>query len=423
MLVLVAVLLGVAVAAHAGGAPIPESPDPAPAPPPVVADAASAETAPAPAEPAPAETAPEATVTEPTAAMSAADREAILAEIAELRSRLNDLTQRLDASPPPAPPADDAEEDYPTSDISGDMIVEYQARFGENVARPNTFELRRFWLTASGKLREDTTYKIQGAVTTGSGDDIPRDVYIDHQINDESSIRIGQWEMPMGYSTVLDPMTNPLPAASLINEGGTWNGWRFYGMSPNRQIGAMYQYRDDHNLAQFAIYNGNGRNDRDENSAKDVNLRYNYISAGKRHEAGLAYRRGAQFDQSLAANLLETWGLEYRYNGRKNVVMVEAMTGNTRGNGALVDQTGYAIDYVYWPDGSKPQAWWPSKGSGDEFYTARWEQAWRNNDYTDRCSIFWLGYGKYHSDDWRTQVALGLQRYDQRLYVTTIMKF
>ncbi len=408
---------GLAASALAGGAPLPTADDAPPAAP--LPEAAAEAAAPAPVAEAPPAPAGE---TEETAALSADDRDEILAEIAELRARLDELTERLDAAPPPPPPAEDTEEDYPTSDLGGDLLFEYEGRFGGNVAQPNAFRFRRVRLSAEGNLRDDTTYRVQAEMTSGAND-IPMDVYIDHQINDESSVRIGQWKMPLGYGNSMDQMNTVLGAPSLINGGGVWNGWRFYRMAPDRQLGAMYQYRDTHNLAQFALYNGSGRNALDENSAKDVNLRYNYISAGKRHEAGLAYRRGAQYDQSLAGNLLETYGLEYRYNGRKNVVMVEAMTGNTRGNGALVDQTGYAIDYVYWPDGSKPQAWWPSKGSGDEFWTARWEQAWRNNDYNDRCSILWLGYGKYHSDDWRTQISLGLQRYDQRVYVTTLMKF
>lgn len=352
---------------------------------------------------------------------TAEDREAILAEIAELRSRLNDLTKRLDAAPPPAPPAEDAEEDYPTVDWGGDALFQFESGFGESAVTPG-FRLRRARFAASGRLREDTAFQVK-AELVGGGDDIPRDVFIEHRASDQSTVRIGQFKMPQGYQHLLSRMDNLLAERSLISDGGAWNGRQIRRLSPERQIGAQYTYRDSHSTAQLAVFNGNGRNRRDENSALDVAGRYLYTSAGRRHEAGLSYHEGAQFDQRAPGNRLRTWGLEYRYNGRKNVVMVEALSGKARASDRLIPETGYSIEYVYWPDGSKPQAWWPSKGSGEEFYVARWEQAWANNDYRQRISLLWLGYGRYHSDDWRTSISVGLQRHEQRVYVQTALKF
>lgn len=363
-------------------------------------------------------------------ALSSEERAALEQRVADLETELaelKDLLLAIGSTPPQAATqavtvVEEEEEDYPTSDFSGSGMLEYRHLFNEPGV--NTGRIRRARITVRGDLSDDTSYKMD-VDGTGGARDLVRDLYISYDASDSSTWKIGQFKMPQSYAQNLSRMSQPLPERPLVSEQSTWNGAQFYGLAANRHLGLQYQYQDDdgRNTVQAAIFGGAGRNTRDENSSKDFAIRYQYADEDDRHQAAISYRTGQQYDPTVAGNYLQTWGLEYRYHGQKHWVETEWMTGQARGNGALVGECGGYIQWIYWPDGTKRYAYWPSKGSGDEFWSLRLERIARTANPGNRASVAWLGYTRFLEDDWKAQLAFGYQRGEQRLYLTNYWKF
>lgn len=342
------------------------------------------------------------------------------AELAELKDMLRALVPSGEAAAPPAA-TEPEEEDYPTSDWSGDAVVEYRHIFGQPGA-VSTGRISRQYITVRGDLSDDTSYKID-VDTAGAGKDLLRDAYIRYRASSSSTWTLGQFKPPQGYAQFLSNLDQPLPARPLVSDDATWNGFRSYRLATSWQLGAQYQYREDEHTLQAAVFGGVGRNALDENSNKDMVLRYQYSDSDSRHQAALSYRFGQQYDGSVAGNYLQTWGLEYRYHGEKHWVEAEWMAGQARGDGALVDEYGGYVQWIYWPDGTKRYAVWPEAGSGDEFWALRLERLGRTHYPGSRVSLAWLGYTRFIEDDWKAQLALAYQRDEQRLYLTNYWRF
>ena len=173
---------------------------------------------------------------------------------------------------------------------------------------------------------------------------------------------------------------------------------------------------------RVAVFSGAGRNKMDENSHKDIVLRYQYSSADSRHRAAVSYRAGMQYDGSPGDHL-QAWGLEYCYHGAKHWLEAEWTAGQARGDGQLVDSAGGYVQWIYWPDGISRYGYWPEDGSGDEFWTLRLERLSRPSHPGSRVSLAWLGYTRFIEDDWKAQIALAYQRSEQRLYLTNYWSF
>ncbi len=359
-----------------------------------------------------------------------ADRDALEQRVADLERELAALKGALaeDAAAEAAaqaetpPVSEPAEPDYPTSDWSGSAIMEYRHLFGPS-AGVSGGRLRRARLGVKGALSDDTTYQVELDGAAGAND-LPRKVYIQYRPSRSSTWTLGQFKMPQGYAQLLSRMDQPLPERPLVSENSTWNGSKFYGLAPAYQYGAQYQWVDSdrRHTVQAAVFSGTGRNKGDENSSKDLAIRYQYSTPDMRHQAAVSYRTGEQYDGS-PGNYLQTWGFEYRYHGAKHWLEAEWMAGQARGDGQLVDSAGGYVQWVYWPDGTSRYGYWPEDGSGDDFWTLRLERLSRPSHPGSRVSLAWLGYTRFIEDDWKAQLALAYQRGDQRLYLTSYWQF
>ena len=362
----------------------------------------------------------------PTAAPEGSGTNSIEARIAALEAEIAALKAEVsgakEVDPKTASAPTTAKTGYPTGDLGGYIQMDWEQHFGPGAGISGLVP-RRVRLEYVGKIATDVDYKVSVEGASAAAD-LVRDAYIRYRgSSGKHTWTLGQFKMPQGYADLLSDTNQLLGTRPIMMEAATWNGTRFTAIAPSRQLGVQYACTDSHNLAQAAIFGGNGRNVMDENSAKDLAVRYIYSSSDKRHELGGSVRVGQQFAGAAAANLTNV-GFEYRYHGKKWQVLAEGLTGSVRtANNTLRPQAGICLDLVYWPDGTKRYAWWPEAGAGDEYWMARLERVWRDQRFANSVTVAWLGYGRYVRDDWRFTIALGVQRQEQKLIFSNTVRF
>ena len=362
----------------------------------------------------------------PAPVPEASGAKSIEARIADLEAQIvalkAEVAQFKEGDSKTTPTPSTTGKDYPTGDVGGYVQMDWEQHFGPGAGISGLVP-RRVRLEYVGKIASDVDYKVSVEGASAAAD-LVRDAYVKYKgSGGKHTWTVGQFKMPQGYADLLPDTNQLLGTRPIMMEAATWNGTRFTAIAPSRQLGVQYAYTDSHNLAQAAIFGGNGRNTMDENSAKDVAVRYIHSSKDKRHELGGSVRVGQEFAGAAAANLTNI-GLEYRYHGKKWQVLAEGLTGSVRtANNTLRPQAGVCLDLVYWPNGTKRYAWWPEAGAGDEYWMARLERVWRDQTFTNSVTVAWLGYGRYVRDNWRFTIALGVQRQEQKLILSNTVRF
>lgn len=141
-----------------------------------------------------------------------------------------------------------------------------------NDVRPPRFDLFNAWVFFVGRVARDFDYKIQYALDDGSGNKI-RDAYIGFRINEQSSIRLGHFDVPTYAEHVSSLTYTTLAGRSMLDN-----------LTLGRDVGVALFGGLDGGRWHYAMgmFNGNGIDaNGEDNGAKDLALRFTGRLAGE----------------------------------------------------------------------------------------------------------------------------------------------
>jgi len=192
--------------------------------------------------------------------------------------------------------------------IQGRYTYEYHP--GEH---RDQFSLRRAWLDARADIAPDTAVRLQ--LDTSNGDVGVRDAWLNYQLNDTASTRLGQQVVPFGLPRSIGSPNRLFTELSLAGS--------HFEVPQGRDVGVSMAASDQENRWQISggVFDGRGRIDRRDDSRPDnpgrlASLRGSYAligelpghagTEGRSVEPTLSFGAGAK---AANRNHLRDWSL------------------------------------------------------------------------------------------------------------------
>jgi len=264
--------------------------------------------------------------------------------------------------------------------ISGRVHADYR-NYSPDVVAADTFDMRRAYLTTTGRMYDHITFDITGdfAQTTTPQLDV---AWVNVAMTPWAQLRFGQFKMPFSLEELGSSRFLDFQERSLVN-----------GLVPQKERGAMLWGTPAQGVTYgFAISTGQGKNNNDAVAAQAKNDLIGRVAANFSELfelGGSVLHLGASYtDGSLPAN----FGLSQRTEGRGVTFF------NTQAfSGTNVERTRMGIDTAI--------AWGPVKIQG-EYATANYQGTSGSVDYGRDMNayygeILWLITGEKYADSYR----------------------